>query len=73
MKNDINKKRSDISELSDISSYDFENIFSMYQQDGYYLYNIIKTVQIPDEIDSSVISYVSVTGQMSWARISYDI
>ena len=73
MKNELNKKRSDIAELTDISSYDFANIFSVYQQDGYYLYNIIRNIQLPNVINTDIVRQVKVTGKMSWGNISQEI
>lgn len=73
MKNETNLTRDKITELTKLSEFDYERIFRMYQEDGYYIYNIIKQIHLPVNIDDNVTKNIIITGKMSWTQLSFEI
>jgi len=70
MKNDLNIYQDDIRKLSSLHEYSFENVFKVYSEDGFYAYNIIKTVKFPAELDTDVFDNVQLSGELPWTLIS---
>tara|TARA_Y100000310_G_C20676403_1_gene813329 strand:+ start:189 stop:557 length:369 start_codon:yes stop_codon:yes gene_type:complete len=73
MKTELNKKRNEISEMSNVSDISYESIFNVYKDDDFYGYNILKTVQIPQDIDHDFIEYIRIDGKMAWVTISNNV
>ncbi len=55
-----------------ITPQNYENIFNIFQdEDGTYFYNLIKTVNIPEELSSSVFTFYETSTQDTWPLISW--
>jgi hypothetical protein len=67
------KYHAEIPDLPSIDAYRFENIFKLYTENNYYFYNILKTLNIPDDLDSSVFFKYEVPNPMSWHVLSHRI
>lgn len=70
MKNETNFNASNISQLS---QYDYEKIFRVYEEEGKLAYNIIKTVHIPSDIDPGMVEHTRIIGTTSWTQVSFQI
>ena len=72
MKNDTYKNINEIKAMPDVSNASYEQIFNMYTADDvYYDYNILKTIEIPDDLDSSFFYNIRVKGKQTWVELSY--
>ena len=63
--------RSDVDQLDDLETFDFENIFKMYQSDGYWFYNILKTVNISGTLDTEFYVDYKLDRTLPFTGISY--
>ena len=73
MKIELNKVHNNVTELGNLPSSAYENIFNMYKDEGeFYTYNILKTVKFPREMDSEFFSYHQVAGKNTWCRLSFE-
>ena len=70
MKTDLNIYQDDIAKLPSLNEFSFENVFKVYSDDGFYAYNIIKTVKFPAELDSAVFDNIQLSGELPWTLIS---
>ena len=73
---ELNKTNNEIAsstgELVRLSDYEYENIFKMYKTgDGFFGYNILKTVILPEDIQPQLYDVVLVDRQMSWTNLSF--
>ena len=51
----------------------YENIFNMYLDDRKFLaFNILKSVDMPEKLDSAVFKYVLLSGSFPWTKISLE-
>ena len=73
MKIELNKTNQQIPELISGDSNSYDRIFSVFQEDGYYAYNIIKSVNVPDELAPGMTDYIRLNGQMAWTHISFQV
>lgn len=66
-------KTNDITNIQyKIKFANLENIFNIYsEEDGQYFYNILKTVNIPKDIDASYFEYYIVKTDDTWPTIAY--
>lgn len=66
-------KHNDVPNVSyKITPQNYENIFNVYQDtDGFYYYNILKTVNFPVELDSSVYQEYVTGYNDTWPIISW--
>ena len=71
MKEELFRTQNEISDLADLSDFAYENIFSMYKDDEYYGYNILKAIRLPDELHPDTFTYVRITGKVSWTSLSF--
>lgn len=74
MNNDINsgKYQNNIDKLSNLSKYNYENIFKIYQDPNtYYYYNILKNINIPNDINPEYYTEENVNFDMPLTLISY--
>jgi hypothetical protein len=39
-----------------LNSYAYENLFNVYEEDGYYYYNLLKNIKLPDDLGPSFYS-----------------
>ena len=70
MKEDFNIYQNQVKDLNNLNKYSFEQVFKMYKQDGFYAYNIIKTIEFPDELDPQIFDNISIDGEVPWTTIS---
>ena len=73
---ELNKTNNEIASLSGelvrLSDYEYENIFKMYKTgDGFFGYNILRTVILPEDIQPELYDVVLVDRQMSWTNLSF--
>jgi len=67
-------KQNQIEELEKLNPENLENIFNVYQlQNGMYFYNLLQTIQFPQNLPPSLFTtYTAVYGD-SWPYISYKV
>ena len=73
MKTELNKTNREVSEIVSGDSNSYDRIFKLYQEDGYYAYNIIKSVNIPDNLAPGMIDHIRINGHMAWPHISFQV
>lgn len=73
MKIELNKTNQGVNDLPGSPNSSYESIFNVYQDDGYYAYNLLRSVEFPDEIESDLVSYIRVNGNISWTQLSFKI
>lgn len=73
----IGDYQNNISELETISNERYENIFKVYNipdpKKGYYFYNILNKINIPDNIDEGLMGYFDLNTKLPWTTFSYKI
>ena len=57
--------------LTPLSQYNFENIFKVYQDGGFYFYNILKTINFPKSMDDTYYSKYRVKSNLPLTALSY--
>tara|TARA_B100001123_G_C14746227_1_gene802992 strand:+ start:76 stop:441 length:366 start_codon:yes stop_codon:yes gene_type:complete len=72
MKTELNKTSNSIDELPVISDRVYERIFNVYKEGNYYAYNILKTVNIPRNLDDEIFYYSRIIGKTTWTQLSFD-
>lgn len=70
---ELEKYNNEVAELANLDDYFYENIFKMYTADDKFAFNIIKTVNISEDIDGRLFDLVRVTGRQSWPQISFKV
>jgi hypothetical protein len=70
MKEDLNKYQNQLKELPSLNEFSFENVFKMYKDDGFYAYNILRTVKIPEKLDEGTFDNIRLAGELPWTIIS---
>ena len=71
MKTELYKTSADIEELVSLSSHAYEQIFTVFKDDEFYAYNLLKTVNIPSNLHEDVFYYATVVGTQTWTQLSY--
>ena len=71
----LGKYQNNISNLPNLESYRYENIFKISEtgDKNFYFYNIIKTISIPDNVDPNLFEYISLPSTLPLTSLSYDI
>lgn len=64
-------KQRDIKELNSLGEELLENIFNVYQKDGMYFYNILQSIQFPDNLPSNLFETYKIVYGDTWPFISY--
>ena len=65
--------QNNISDLPNLSDLRYENIFKVYKTNqNHYYYNILNTVSIPLDIDSSTYYLINYNSKMPWTVVSYN-
>jgi hypothetical protein len=64
--------QNNISELPKLSEFRYENLFKVYKKDNYYIYNIINTLKLDDDIDPEFYYTYKVRRPMPWTIVSYE-
>lgn len=64
-----------INDLPNLEIYRYENIFKVYQigGDNVYFYNIIKNIQVPDDINNQVFDIITLPAQTPLTTLSYSL
>lgn len=66
----MSKYQSEIDNLPDIGEYRFENIFKVYTDNSFYFYNILKTINIPEDLQDDIFYKYKIPNPMSWHVLS---
>ena len=72
---DLGKFQEDITELSILEQYRYENIFKIYEtgnKDSFY-YNILKKIRLPDDLDDNLVNTVAYNEALPVTTLSYRI
>jgi len=65
--------QNEIPALPKLATNRYENIFKLYQTDNkQYYYNILNTIQLPEDINPSVFYTIKVSQSMPWTMISFN-
>lgn len=68
------QKQNNISTLPTLSLLKLENLFNVYNNGEYYFYNLLGTVNIPEQLDTNTyINYTVPMDNMPWTLISYRV
>ena len=68
------QKQNSIDALPNLNSMRLENLFKVYNNGQNYYYNLINTVNIPQEIDQSTFTtYTVIHDKMPWTLISQKV
>jgi len=68
------QKQNNIPTLPTLSLLKLENLFNVYNNGSYYFYNILGTVNIPQNLDRSTYAEYTVPSEnMPWTLISYKV
>jgi len=72
---DFGKFQEDVTELSTLEQYRYENIFKIYEtgDKDFFYYNILKKIKIPDDIDYNLFSTVAYNNALPITTLSYRI
>lgn len=72
---DFGKFQEDVTELSTLEQYRYENIFKIYEtgDKDFFYYNILKKIKIPDDVDNNLFSAVSYNNALPITTLSYKI
>jgi hypothetical protein len=69
---DLNLFQNQISDLTNISNTRYENLFRIAKADNYYFYNILKSVQAPDELDPQFFVEYTINSIKPFTALSYE-
>jgi hypothetical protein len=61
----------DVDQLAPISEYNFENIFSIHQDGDFYFYNILKTINFPEDMSDSYYTKYRVKSNTPYTSLSF--
>ena len=70
MKQDLNIYQNQVKELNNLNKYSFEQVFKVYKEDGFFAYNIIKTIKFPDQLDPEIFDNIQIDGDITWTLMS---
>ena len=68
---ELNQINNEIDELLELSDFNYENIFKMYKVDDFYAFNILKTVNLPQDLAPKHFDWVIIDRKMSWTNLSF--
>ena len=66
-------KHRDVPNSTSLSDNHFENLFNVYDDDGVYYYNLMKTVNIPESLDPGSYFLLTVDNPMSLTTLSFRV
>lgn len=70
---DFGKSQNDIPDLVTLDFARYENIFKLYKDsNSIYFYNILNSIQVPDNIDKQYFYVVKINRKIPWTTISYE-
>jgi len=70
----VGRFQNDIPELPELDAFRYENIFRMYEtetDEQYFFFNILNTVNVPEDIDPDFYREVILTRREPWSVISF--
>ena len=69
------KFQNNIEELVDLEIYRYENIFKVYNtgEKDFYFYNILKTINLPDNLDNNFFGFINLKKRIPLTTLSYEI
>jgi|TARA_R110000803_G_scaffold3675_6_gene12501 hypothetical protein len=72
---DLGKFQEDITDLSILEQYRYENIFKIYEtgDKDFFYYNILKKIKLPDDIDDELFTAVAYNEALPITTLSYRI
>jgi hypothetical protein len=66
--------QNNIKALPDLNMYRYEKIFKLYKtSDNQYFYNIMQSLFLPDEIDDTVLTYITIKKNEPWTMVSFKV
>jgi len=68
-----NQYQNEIDKLPPLDDYSFENIFTVHQDGEHYFYNLLRTINFPEDIDSSLFVNYRVKSNMPLTTLSYNV
>ena len=72
-KNQIGEYQNNITDMPRLAPTRYENIFKMYKTIyNQYYYNILNTIQLPDDLNPSLYYNTQVSQKMPWTMISFN-
>lgn len=71
MTEELNKFNNEIGDLPKLDEYSYENIFKVYREENHYVYNLLSKINIPADIDESIVNLIRIDGPISWTNLSY--
>ena len=73
MKEELHKTHNSVPELGNLHAAAYENIFSMYKDEGeFYSYNITRAIRFPDDLNDDLYYYHQIVGTDTWTKLSFD-
>lgn len=71
---DLGEKQNSINILPTLSNTQYPNIFNLYQtaNGAQYFYNILQSIQFPDNLDNNLFTSLIISRETSWTVISYN-
>jgi hypothetical protein len=65
--------QNNINSLPDLNVYRYEKIFKMYQtSNNQYYYNLLQSIFLPENLDDSVIFYITIKKSEPWTMVSFN-
>jgi len=69
----IGKKQNSITELEQLKSTRYSNIFKLYKNESnIYFYNLLQSIYLPENIDDTLVYYQQISTRMPWTSISFN-
>jgi nucleoid-associated protein YgaU len=66
-------KQSQVTALPNLNDFQFEQIFHVYQEKGKYFYNLLKTVNFPEDMSSGLYTDYVVKAHDLWWTIAHEL
>lgn len=73
---DYGQQQKDIRLLPSLDNSRYETIFNIYKTDdvnSYYYYNILNKVVLPDPIDETIVTSISLNRSLPWTTLAYKL
>jgi len=68
---ELNQNNNEINELLELGDFNYENIFKMYKVNDFYAFNILKTINLPQDLAPKHFDWVIIDRKMSWTNLSF--
>lgn len=70
---DLQINQNDAPDLPNLPPQRYENIFKLGKNNGYYFFNILKSVKFPEDLSTDIFYYKTVETKMPHTALSYKI